>query len=95
MDPIQRFDALADFHGEHFVGRVDVIQSIEAFIAQRTAPMGVITAAPGMGKSAVLTHFYRLHGGPASDSGWVFHFSARLASILVFMSANMNWIAWC
>ena len=25
--------------------------------------MGVITAAPGMGKAAILTHFYRKHGG--------------------------------
>ncbi len=76
-NPIQRFDALANFHGENFVGRADVIGNIENFVAEPPASMGVITAAPGMGKSAILTHFYRKHGGKDSADGWIFHFSAR------------------
>lgn len=76
-NPIQRFDSLASFHGENFVGRADVIGNIERFVTEPSAPMGVITAAPGMGKSAILTHFYRAHGGKESADGWLFHFSAR------------------
>ncbi|MEC7983705.1 MAG: NACHT domain-containing protein [Myxococcota bacterium] len=77
QNPIQRFDELAGFHGENFVGRSDVIGSIEGFIADPPAPMGVVTAGAGMGKSAIFTHFYRQHGGKESNSGWIFHFSAR------------------
>lgn len=76
-NPIQRFDELASFHGENFVGRSDVIGSIEHFIAEPSAPMGVVTAGAGMGKSAIFTHFYRQHGAKDSSSGWIFHFSAR------------------
>jgi len=76
-NPIQRFDALARFHGENFVGRADIIGNIERFINDPPSPMGVITAAPGMGKSAILTHFYRQHGGKDASDGWVFHFSSR------------------
>jgi hypothetical protein len=77
MNPVQRFDELASFHGENFVGRSDVIGSIEHFIAEPPAPMGVVTAKAGMGKSAIFTHFYRQHGAKDSSSGWIFHFSAR------------------
>lgn len=77
QDPIIRFDELAQFHGENFVGRTDILASIEDFIAHPPTPIGVITAAPGMGKSAVLTHFYRQFGAENSTDGWIFHFAAR------------------
>ena len=77
QDPIIRFDELAQFHGENFVGRTDILTSIEHFIAHPPTPIGVITAAPGMGKSAVLTHFYRQFGAENSTDGWIFHFAAR------------------
>jgi hypothetical protein len=76
-DPILRFDAQAAFHAESFVGRRDAIAAIERFVAERPSPMGLVAAAPGLGKSALLTHFYRKHGAPDAHDGWVFHFAAR------------------
>jgi hypothetical protein len=76
-DPIQRFDALATFHAESFVGRREAISAIARFIDERPAPMGLVSAAPGLGKSALLSHFYRLHGAPDACDGWIFHFAAR------------------
>lgn len=76
-EPIQRFDALATFHAESFVGRREAIGAIERYVAERPTPMGLVSAAPGLGKSALLTHFYRKHGAPDASDGWVFHFAAR------------------
>ena len=77
MDPIQRFDELASFHGENFIGREDIINEIEQFIKTRPFPIGVVRAAPGMGKSALFTHFYREYGKKTDAYGWIFHFSSR------------------
>ncbi|MEC7985750.1 MAG: NACHT domain-containing protein [Myxococcota bacterium] len=76
-NPIQRFDAMARFHGENFVGRGDVMAEIESFILRNDACLGVMRAAPGMGKSAIFSYFYRKYGAKESADGWIFHFSAR------------------
>ena len=39
--------------------------------------LGVMRAAPGMGKSAIFSYFYRQYGAKDAASGWIFHFSAR------------------
>ena len=77
QDPIIRFDDLAEFHGENFVGRSNILKEIEKFVDSGDAPIGVITAEPGMGKSALLTHFYRKFRHVDRPHGWLFHFSAR------------------
>ncbi len=77
QDPVLRFDELAEFHGQNFVGRQQAAQALLDFVAEPTAPLGLVTAKPGMGKSALFTTLYRQFGEVGQQSGWIFHFSAR------------------
>jgi hypothetical protein len=76
-DPRLDFTDLVRFHEPLFVGRGDVLEEIERFVRRRPAPWAVLTALPGMGKSAIMAMLYKRHvlrEGPAAEDLWIFHF---------------------
>ena len=84
----QRFDDVVEYHRASFVGRETELRAIDLFLAAPERLIGVITAAPGLGKSALFAHLYERYGrlpapsaspaeAAATRTGWIFHFSAR------------------
>ena len=55
---IPDYHELCDFHEQWFVGRENVLQSIENFVGNVTDQYGVLRALPGMGKTALLSHLF-------------------------------------
>jgi hypothetical protein len=91
-DPLLRFDDLADFHAQLFVGRGEVLDEIGAqlVVADQPGRYLELRALAGMGKSAILAMLYarqlpKLAGrtvpgapvGVPGDGAWVFHFCAQ------------------
>jgi hypothetical protein len=78
-DPRIDFTSLIEEHEQLFVGREAVLAAIEAFVAQRPAAYGLVTARGGLGKTALFTRLHARHAARASEvepagHRWVFHF---------------------
>jgi hypothetical protein len=84
-DPRFDFSDLAAFHERHFVGRAGVLEEITNFVRKRPSSWGVITALPGMGKTALLSMLFarhRVHRSFAVTAYdcWAFHFCSTVDS---------------
>ncbi len=73
VDPRLDDAELVAFHERTFVGRDDVIEGIDRFIAERPAAYGIVRARAGFGKTALLAHLYSRR---AEGDRWAFHFCA-------------------
>lgn len=77
-----RFDdaPLAEFHERLFVGRRNVLDEIARYVQLRPVSWAVVTALPGMGKSALMAALYSTHSIRGSrlaeldGDAWIFHF---------------------
>jgi hypothetical protein len=72
-DPRIDFSSLVADYTRLFVGRKDILEDIEQFVAMRPAAYGVVTAPGGMGKTAIFARLFDQRPGNPRNC-WAFHF---------------------
>ena len=74
-EPKIYFSSFVEYHTRLFVGRVEILEEIKRFVAERPTAYGVLHALAGMGKTAIIAKLHQMMIEETSSSHrWVFHF---------------------
>jgi len=81
-EPRINFRQLVEYHTRLFVGRLDVLDEIAAFVKTRPKPYAVLKSSAGMGKTALMAKLHSMNPPQvrtqtergSSKDRWVYHF---------------------